>query len=81
MDVSLDYALTHFHTHTISPWTNPVEWISTESNYVKAIINKLAKLDEGDEIEQDRIVPHVMIYTVTLELTQFQKLIAIELMV
>ena len=71
MDVSLDYALTHFRTHTISPWTNPVEWVSTESNYVKAIIHKLAMLNGGDEIAQDRTIPQVMIYSVNFELTQF----------
>jgi hypothetical protein len=48
-DVVLDVALAHFDTHTISPWTNPVEWIEVESNYVHGIISRLAMLIQIDK--------------------------------
>lgn len=80
MDVSLDYALAHVDTNTISPWTNPVQWISIDANYIHAIFNELG-LAKSDDIEQIGVAPHAMIYPVNLGFNKFLYLNAMELTV
>ena len=72
IDVSLDYALMHIDSNTISPWTNPVEWIQADSSYLLTIISRIPILVESDEIKQlcAGVAHQVMIYPVNLRLSQ-----------
>jgi hypothetical protein len=72
IDVSLDYALTHIDSNTISPWTNPVEWIQADSSYLLTIISRIPMLVESDEIKQLRagVAHQVMIYPVNSRLSR-----------